>query len=92
MSYGFLGVEVDSSLKEESNSKIQQLGWWLLEEDTPLREADKKLPCGEASLEVEEDRTWTEENTHWLVLCSLVANRTWTVVPSPLVWSGGGTL
>ena len=44
------------------------------------------------TLEVEEDMTWMEENTRWLVLCSLVANRTWTVVPSPLVWSGGGTL
>ena len=67
MSYGCLGVEADSSLKEEHNWKTQQPEQWSLEEDNPLREACRRLPCGVASPEVEEDTTWKEENTHWLV-------------------------
>ena len=67
MSYGYLGVEVDSSLKEEHNWKTRQPAQWSLEEDSPLREACRRLPCGVVSPEVEEDTTWKEENTRWLV-------------------------
>ena len=92
MSYDCLGVEEDSSLKEEHNWKTQQPVHWSLEEDSPSREACRRLPCGVVSPGVEEDMTWKEENTHWLVSCSVVANRIWTVEPSPLVWLGEGTL
>ena len=57
VSYGYLGVEVDSSLKEEHNWKTQQPAHWSLEEDSPSREACRRLPCGAESLEVEEGKT-----------------------------------
>ena len=92
MSYGCLGVEVDSSLREEQNWKTQRPVQWSLEEDSSLREVCRKLPCGVASPEVEEDMIWKVGNTRWLVSFSVVANRILTVAPSPLVWLGEGTL
>ena len=66
-SYGCLGVVGGSSLKEGRNWKTLQLLELSLGEDTLWKEACRRLPCGVVSPEVEEDTTWKEENTHWLV-------------------------